>query len=104
MVYYLNKMDRILKYADCYDSPSDNLKDDFEFKLNIDEFEYSNIRYNLDNEKQITNPTNEDTEILLNPKIWNSHDKDDNHNFHQKFNELVNKEKFKKFGVIISLT
>jgi hypothetical protein len=27
---------------------------------------------------------------------------DDNHNFNQKFTELVNKEKFKKLGVYIT--
>ncbi len=41
----------------------------------------------------------EENEILFDTKIWNSNHKDDNKDFHMKYAELINKEKFKKKGV-----
>ncbi len=63
----------------------------------------ANFRFKLDDDDNNENiPVINDNEILLIPNIWNSYSKDDNQNFHQKYTELINKEKFKKLVFIIN--
>jgi hypothetical protein len=63
---------------------------------------FNYFRYDLEYDKNEDDnlKISDDHEILFNPKIWNSHNKDDNLNFNQKLNDLINKEKIKKKGVL----